>query len=253
MKRNQIRDLALTSVFAAIILVMTFVPSLGYILVGITELTLIHIPVLIGVFLLPKRYAIVLGLIFGLGSMLKAIQVNTGLAIAFINPLVSILPRLIFVILAILIFKGLKLVFEKTKQGDVYIFGFVSLISVVSVFYASNAIGTFTGWNVSWLNLISLIVAALLITFYFAFIKGKNKDRVLYPSVMLISTVVHTLLVLFSILLFSKDLLYSLFQTEDVIGILVTIAVTNGLVEALLAALIGTPIIIALKHIEERA
>ena len=58
---------------------------------------------------------------------------------------------------------------------------------------------------------------------------------------MLISTVVHTLLVLFSILLFSKDLLYSLFQTEDVIGILVTIAVTNGLVEALLAALIGTP------------
>ena len=64
MKRNQIRDLALTSVFAAIILVMTFVPSLGYILVGITELTLIHIPVLIGVFLLPKRYAIVLGLIF---------------------------------------------------------------------------------------------------------------------------------------------------------------------------------------------
>ncbi len=252
MKRNQVRDLTLTSVFAAIILVMTFVPSLGYILIGITELTLIHIPVLIGVFLLPKRYAMTLGLIFGLGSMLKAIQINTGLAIAFINPLVSILPRLLFVILAILIFKGLKLIFDKTKQGDVYIFGFVSLISIVSVFYASNAIATFTGWNAAWLNLIALVIAALLMTFYFSYIKGENKDRVLYPSVMLISTVVHTLLVLFSILLFSQDLLYALFQTEDIIGILVTIAVTNGLVEALLAAVIGTPIIIALKQIQER-
>lgn len=252
MKNNQIRDLTLTSVFAAIILVMTFVPSLGYILVGITELTLIHIPVLIGVFLLPKRYAIVLGLIFGLGSMLKAIQVNTGLAIAFINPLVSILPRLIFVILAIFIFKGLKLIFEKTEKGDVYIFGFVSLISVISVFYASNAVANFSGWNVNWLNFIALVISALLITFYFAFIKGNNRDRVLYPSVMLISTVVHTLLVLFSILIFSQDILFELFQTEDVIGILVTIAVTNGLVEALLAAVIGTPIIIALKQIAER-
>ena len=252
MKRNQVRDLALTSVFAAIILVMTFVPSLGYILVGITELTLIHIPVLIGVFLLPIKQSIVLGLIFGLGSMLKAIQVNTGLAIAFINPLVSILPRLIFVILAILIFKGLKLVFDKSKKGDVYIFGFVSLISIVSVFYASNAIATFTGWNTSWLNFVALVITALLLTFYFGFIKGESKDRVLYPSVMLISTVVHTLLVLFSILLFSKQLMYDLFQTEDVIGILVTIAVTNGLVEALLAAIIGTPIIIALKQIQER-
>ncbi|MDD3067784.1 MAG: ECF transporter S component [Acholeplasmataceae bacterium] len=252
MKRNQVRDLALTSVFAAIILVMTFVPSLGYILIGITELTLIHIPVLIGVFLLPIKHSIVLGLIFGLGSMLKAVQVNTGLAIAFINPLVSILPRLIFVILAILIFKGLKLVFDKSKKGDVYIFGFVSLISIVSVFYASNAIATFTGWNTSWLNFVALVITSLLLTFYFGFIKGESKDRVLYPSVMLISTVVHTLLVLFSILLFSKQLMYDLFQTEDVIGILVTIAVTNGLVEALLAAIIGTPIIIALKQIQER-
>jgi uncharacterized membrane protein YcjF (UPF0283 family) len=96
------------------------------------------------------------------------------------------------------------------------------------------------------------VITSLLLTFYFGFIKGESKDRVLYPSVMLISTVVHTLLVLFSILLFSKQLMYDLFQTEDVIGILVTIAVTNGLVEALLAAIIGTPIIIALKQIQER-
>lgn len=252
MKKNQIRDLTLTSIFTAIIVLMTFIPQLGYILVGVTEMTLIHIPVLIGVFLLPKRYAIFLGFMYGVTSMFKAIQVNAGLAVAFINPLVSILPRVLFVICAIFIFIGLKYIIQKMKHGEVYVFGFIAIITVLGIFYGSNAISDFTGWNKSVLNAIALLLSAIMMTLYFAFIRNMNKERILYPSVLLISTVIHTFLVLFSILLFSKGLLIDLFQTEQVVGILVTIAVTNGLVEALLAALIGTPIIYALKQIQER-
>ena len=50
MKRNEIQSLTLTTVFAAIILVMTFVPQVGFITIGTMALTLIHIPVLIGAF-----------------------------------------------------------------------------------------------------------------------------------------------------------------------------------------------------------
>lgn len=250
MKRNSIKDLTLTSVFAAIILVMTFVPQVGFITLGITELTLIHIPVLIGVFLLPKRYAFVLGFIFGLGSLLRALQINAGIAVAFINPLVSILPRLLFVLVSIYLFKGISAIDGKFKQSDVAIFGFVALVSVVGVFYSSSAIADFAGWNKGTLNFIALILSTVLISAYYAFIAGKKKDNILYPSVLLLSSLMHTIIVLTSILLFSRQLLVDLLQTEDIIGILVAIAATNGLVEAFLAALVGTPIILALKQVQ---
>ena len=175
-----------------------------------------------------------------------------GVAVAFINPLVSILPRVLFVLFAVLIFYVLKKLLEKWKHGDIFTFGLVSLISVIGIFYGSNAVADFSGWDRPVLNFIALILSALVITFYFAFIRKMDKSRILYPSVLLLSTVVHTFLVLFAILIFSKDILVDLFQTEEIVGILVSIAVTNGLVEALLAAVIGTPIIYALKQIQER-
>lgn len=251
MKRNPIRDLTLTSVFAAIILVMTFVPQVGFITLGITELTLIHIPVLIGVFLLPKRYAFVLGFVFGLGSLLRALQVNAGIAIAFINPLVSILPRLLFVLVSIYLFKGISAIDGKFKQSDVVIFGIVATVSIVGVFYSSNAIADFAGWSRSTLNFIALLLSTVLISLYYAFIAGKKKDNILYPSVLLLSSLMHTIIVLSAILIFARPLLVDLLQTEEVIGVLVAIAATNGLVEAFLAAVVGTPIILALKQVQE--
>jgi uncharacterized membrane protein len=251
MKRNPIRDLTLTSVFAAIILVMTFVPQVGFITLGITELTLIHIPVLIGVFLLPKRYALVLGFVFGLGSLLRALQINAGIAVAFTNPLVSILPRLLFVVASIYLFKGIQAIDGKFKKSDVVIFSFVALVSVVGVFYSSSAIADFAGWSKPVLNFIALLISTVLISSYYAFIAGKKKDNILYPSVLLLSSLMHTIIVLSAIFLFSRQILVDLLLTEDVIGILVAIAATNGLVEAFLAALIGTPIILALKQVSE--
>lgn len=253
MKKNQIQDLVLTSIMAAIILVMTFVPQLGFILVGITELTLIHIPVLIGVFVLPKRYAIALGLIFGLGSMFRAIQVNAGIAVAFINPLVSVLPRLIFVVAAIYIFKGIQLVDQKVKRSDIYIFSFISLVTFIGLFYASQAVADFAGWSRSVLQFISILISVGFIAVYYAFISSKKKESVLYPSVLLLSTFFHTLVVLFSILLFSKGTLLQWYAEEEIVGVLISIAVTNGLAEAMLAVLIGTPIILALKQIKQTA
>lgn len=251
MKRNTIQDLTLTSVFAAIILVMTFVPQVGFITLGITELTLIHIPVLIGAFLLPKRYAFVLGFIFGLGSLLRALQINAGIALAFTNPLVSILPRLLFVLVSIYLYKGISAIDGKFKKSDVLIFGFVAVVSVVGIFYSSSAIADFAGWNKGTLNFIALVLSTGLITAYYAFIAGKKKDNILYPSVLLLSSLMHTVIVLTAILVFSRGLLVDLLQTENIVGILVAIAATNGLVEAFLAAVIGTPIILALKEVQK--
>ena len=71
MKENQTKQLVLTALFAAIIVIMAYVPYMGYIPLGFMNATIIHIPVILGaLFLGPKKGAF-LGFLFGLTSLLK--------------------------------------------------------------------------------------------------------------------------------------------------------------------------------------
>lgn len=54
--RRQIRSMVQTAIFGAIIVIMAFTPFLGYIPLGFTRATIIHIPVILASLLLgPKR------------------------------------------------------------------------------------------------------------------------------------------------------------------------------------------------------
>lgn len=59
------------ALFAAIIIIMAFTPFLGYIPLGFTRATIIHIPVIIGSVLLGPVYGAVLGGVFGLTSLIN--------------------------------------------------------------------------------------------------------------------------------------------------------------------------------------
>jgi uncharacterized membrane protein len=253
MKKSDIQDLTLTSVFAAIILVMTFVPQIGYITIGTVALTLIHIPVLIGVFLLPKKYSLILGLFFGLGSLIRAATTPTGpLDPAFVNPLVSILPRLLFVLAAIYIIKLFKVFDEKVKNSNIYIFAIVTLITTLGIYYAGQAIVDFSGWNRTWVTILFLLINVGFITGYYAFIKKDDNRRILVPSTLILATVIHTIVVLTALVIFERALVTTLIPSDQLFGLIVTIAVSNGLVEAILAAFIGTPILFALEQVREK-
>ena len=47
-KKSDIREMVLTALFTAIIIIMAFVPMLGYINLVVIKATLIHVPVIIG-------------------------------------------------------------------------------------------------------------------------------------------------------------------------------------------------------------
>ncbi len=253
MKKNSIQELTLASVFAAIILVMIFVPQLGFItLTPFVSVTIVHIPVLIGVFLLPKRYGILLGLLFGIGSWIRSFTPMGPLDTAFQYPWISVLPRLLFAIAAIYIYQGLKALDGKFKNSDIYIFGAVVLVTLFGTFFGFKAIADFTGWNMDALTIIALFVIGIFITLYFAFVRSNDKKRMLIPSAFIISTVVHTLLVLTALILFVPQSIIDLFGTTDLFGVVYSVAITNGLVEALAAALIGTPIVIALQALKNK-
>ena len=59
------------ALFAALIIIMAFTPFLGYIPLGFTRATIIHIPVIMGSILLGPRKGAILGGVFGLTSFIN--------------------------------------------------------------------------------------------------------------------------------------------------------------------------------------
>jgi len=102
MRNKRVLEMTTAGVFGAIILFMSLVPApwgltWGFFRIpGGIEITIIHIPVIIGGIFGGKRVAIFLGFTFGVGSLLAALIYGGIFAPFFYNPLVSILPRVLF-------------------------------------------------------------------------------------------------------------------------------------------------------------
>ena len=258
-RKADLRQMTLLSVFSAIILLMSLVPQIGFITImpGVS-LTLVHIPVLIGIFLLEKKYSWFLGLMYGIGSMLAAfLYAATPFDLAFQYPWIAIIPRVLFAIAAAYIFEGFKWIFKHIKHAQIIIYGAVAVISIFAIFFGARAIvhnyafseytseqgrravlqaeidsGDLTTveelLNESQIILIdaqaeamydeavsseisinqvvmplSLLLAAGFITLYFAFIKKGKENETIYPSVIILGTLSHTILVLLIVALFS--------------------------------------------------
>ncbi len=308
-RKADLRQMTLLSVFSAIILLMSLVPQIGFITImpGVS-LTLVHIPVLIGIFLLERKYSWFLGLMYGIGSMLAAfLYATTPFDLAFQYPWIAIIPRVLFAIAAAYIFEGFKWIFKNVKQAQTIIYGVVAFISIFAIFFGARAIVhnyAFSDYNSeqgrrselqaeidsgqldaidealnelqiilidsqaevlyddalssetsinSVVMPISLLVAAVFITLYFAFIKKGKETETIYPSVIILGTLSHTILVLLTVALFSPSAFTATFgDNAGVIQIVYAIAAANGLIEALAAVLVGTPIIIGLQQLAKK-
>ncbi len=99
MRNNKVLQLCIDSLFLAIIIILTFVPYTGYISipgVGIS-ITILHVVVLIGAICFGFKRGLLYGFIFGLTSLIKAVSMPSSVIDPlFINPLISILPRMVF-------------------------------------------------------------------------------------------------------------------------------------------------------------
>jgi len=253
MKKNDVFYVSLTGIFSAIIVLMTVVPQLGFIfLTPLVSITLLHIPVLIGVFMMPRKYGLILGLVFGMASFIRSFTPSGPLDFAFQNPLVSVLPRVLFALAAGYIFDFLKWINGKGKYGDVITFLIVTAVTIFGLYYGANAISMMTGWSMSWLAPVALVLGVAFLSLYFAFITSKDKTNVFLPSSLILSTVVHTILVLTALSIFSTELVDSFFPDRNVVATIFTVAATNGLAEAVAAAVIGTPILIALQNFKKQ-
>ncbi len=103
---SKTKELTLNALFIAITVVMAVIPNLGMIHLGAVSITIMHIPVIIAGIILGMRSAVINSLAFGLSSMfISATRPTMPLDVFFVNPLVSVIPRLLFGISVALIYK----------------------------------------------------------------------------------------------------------------------------------------------------
>lgn len=102
MRNKIIRTIVFDAMFIAIIAIMAFVPNIGLITVSpLISFTLLHIPVLIGAALFGWKRGLIYGIAFGLLTLIQAAtQPRGAFDPLFINPLISVLPRALFGLVA---------------------------------------------------------------------------------------------------------------------------------------------------------
>lgn len=71
MRSNKTMELVQAALFSSIIVIMAYVPYMGYIPLGFMNATIIHIPVILGAIFLGPKYGAFFGFLFGLTSLLK--------------------------------------------------------------------------------------------------------------------------------------------------------------------------------------
>ena len=94
-KKTDVFQLTILSMLLAILIAQTFIPMLGYIPLGPIDVTIVHITVILAAVLFGPKTGSIIGLAWGLLSMLRAYMQPTPFNIVFLNPLISVIPRLI--------------------------------------------------------------------------------------------------------------------------------------------------------------
>ena len=177
--RTRIQNLTVNAMLIALIALMGFVPFLGFIPLGASvSITIIHLPVLLGAALLSTRSATLLGLSFGLVSLLVVVTNPTPqpIDLFFVNPLISVLPRILFGLFAGILFSFTRRFANLQQYGLLSLFAFLAtgfhtvlVLSMLWLFASAELSGLFGNlvqfiWYILSLNgLIEAMLSALLI------------------------------------------------------------------------------------------
>ena len=112
-----IRSMTFDAMFIAILLLMVFVPNLGYIAITpFISFTLLHLPVLLGAALGGPKKGVLYGLVFGISSYMQALS-SAGFNALFAFPWVAIPPRVIFGLAAGFLFSFIGKVSNRGKKS----------------------------------------------------------------------------------------------------------------------------------------
>ncbi|WP_422485673.1 ECF transporter S component [Gudongella sp. DL1XJH-153] len=244
MKRFDIRKLTIIGVLGAISIVLGMTP-LGFIPVGPTRATIMHIPVIIGAIIEGPIVGALVGLIFGLFSIYQAITAPTPVSFVFLNPIVSVLPRILIGITAYYTFKGLNSLGSKRTIGLLYVIWAAIIIYLSRGIYLS-VIDYTSIWPLL-MNVGLLILTIGMVYLTAAKFKDKALDIVIATIVGTLTNTVGVLTMIY--VFFGERFVEALGQDVEVARrIIVGIGITNGIPESIIAIIIVTSVVSAVKR-----
>ena len=150
-RNKTVETIAISAIMIAIMAILNFVPNVGYIKIipNVFEITIIHLFVLIFAWMFGWKYGFLSGALFGIFCFINAFIIGN---IAFQNPIVAILPRILFGFLAGIAFELLKLIKKPRLRFtlDAIMCGvltaahtFMVLIALYLAFYDSEVFSTY--------------------------------------------------------------------------------------------------------------
>ena len=114
--RIDIRWMTGTAMMIAMVLLLGNTP-IGLIAMPFLRATTLHIPVIIAALFLGWQAGMICGLTFGIHSLISNLHGGTFFAPFFVNPLVSVLPRVLFPLIVYGLSRLFERLFARWKQG----------------------------------------------------------------------------------------------------------------------------------------
>ena len=184
------------------------------------------------------------GLIFGLFSIFQAVTAPTPVSFAFINPLVSVLPRILIGVISYYAYKGLRTIGNKGIKGILYVLWLGIILYLSYGIYTSIANGE---TNMILINVILLVITISLAYFTMTRLKTKALDIIMAT---IAGTLTNTLGVLTMIyLLYAERFVSALGQNAEFArNIIFGIGLTNGIPEVIIAIIIVTSVVTSMKR-----
>ncbi|MDE5909125.1 MAG: ECF transporter S component [Lachnospiraceae bacterium] len=265
MKNEKTYELVLTALFTAIIIIMAFTP-LGYIPLVVINATVIHIPVILGaLFLGPKKGAF-LGFVFGLTSFInntfKAATASAfvfspvlaanmvGVSGIFKSTYICFVPRILVGVVPYFVYILIRNILKsEQKVWRVVINAAAAVILFISVrAFVNNLIegaGSLAGTVAGLISGIVLFAALTVAA------KAQKASGIAFAYAGLTGAFTNTLFVMSGIFILYKDAYANALGIagDAVINTIMGIISFNGIVEAVVAAILIAGVGMALVHV----
>ncbi|WP_296142008.1 ECF transporter S component [uncultured Anaerococcus sp.] len=232
------RKLTTAAVLGAITIVLGLTP-LGLIPLGIINATTMHIPVIIAAIVEGPVVGGLVGLIFGVFSLINAVIRPTPISFVFYNPLISVIPRILIGITSYYAYTSVKKFDDKNLKTASKILWSLLLIFLAFILY-KNIKNRASKVNII---LVIILIIVCLGLFYYSN-KTATKD---FPIAIgaFVGSMTNTILVLTGIyLIYAQKYVEALnIPLENARSAILGVSITSGLPEAFLSIIITSGVI----------
>ena len=258
--------IAQVGILSALITVMTFVPYLGYISYGGLSITLLHIPVIIGAVVLGPKYGGILGGVWGITCIIKAVLAPpTPLeGTIFRNPVVALIPRVLVGIVAGAVFaifaKKAEKETEKSSLRKVLFALTNTVLLLGAVFGVVFILKKLLVESIVFFKPSTAYLVLAILAFVFAagvfvlFLKWNNKKPVSAAGIAtILATLTNTVLVMGGVYLFySKEIGISAISFGGLTNFIIAAIGINAVLEIIIGYLLVVPVCLALQKVKTK-